>query len=363
MSRSSLSIGIIPVFISHMGCPNDCTFCNQRKITGHQEATLPNALHQHVMQYIETMKRDQVELAFFGGSFTGIEQKLQEEYLSVAMQLKKQGIIHKIRLSTRPDYIDDESAIRLKAYGVDLVELGCQSFDDTVLSLSKRGHLSSAILNAVSTLKRHDIKFGIQLMLGLPGDSYSKFMEGVCKTVDLDPSCVRLYPALVIKNTELADQFLSGFYTPMNLDDAISWTAEALIHFERHGINVIRVGLQRTDLIDFDGDVLAGPFHPSFGELVRSKIAFDDMLSLLDERSADADTITSGEKISAIFEVNDKQLSVAIGNKGKNKKALSAYLRQLYPHNDIILSIKGCPEVPYGEIKLIMFTTCGERNS
>lgn len=357
MPKSSMSIGIIPVFISHMGCPNDCTFCNQRKITGYHDAIAPNALQSYVEQYIETMKRDQVELAFFGGSFTGIEQGLQEQYLSVAMQLKMQGVIHKIRLSTRPDYIDDEVALRLKAYAVDLVELGCQSFDDEVLSISKRGHLSSAIYDAVSVLKRHDIMFGIQLMLGLPGDNYGKFMDAVLKTIDLKPSCVRLYPALVIKNTELAEQYLSGFYVPLNLDDAISWTAEALIRFERNGIKVIRIGIQRTDLIDFDGDVLAGPFHPSFGELVRSKIALEEMLALLDERAAEVGYAIPNKRISAIFEVNDKRISIAIGNKGINKNALLAYLGQLYPHNEAFLTIKGCPDVPYEKIKLEVYTS------
>lgn len=352
MLKSEKSIGIVPVFVSHMGCPNDCTFCNQRKITGHNEAISPDALFAYVMRYIETMKRDQIELAFFGGSFTGIDADLQERYLSVAYKLKMSGLIHKIRLSTRPDYMDDQIAARLKVYLVDLVELGCQSFDDEVLSLSKRGHLSYDIYSAVSVLKRHEIEFGIQLMLGLPGDDFEKFMSAVSMTIELKPSCVRLYPALVIKQTELEEQYHQGIYKPLSLEEAVSWTAEALILFEQHDVNVIRIGLQRTDLIDFGGDVVEGPFHPAFGELVRSRIVLKAMMNLINEHDDIIRQMIYHERVDVIIKVNVRQTSMAIGNKGCNRLALSTTLKAMYPGHEVRLEIMGCPELSVGTLQL-----------
>ena len=165
-----VTIGIIPVFVSHMGCPNECTFCNQRKINGVVDAILPNDLDAYIQMYLKTMKRDQVELAFFGGSFTGIDVQRQMEYLSIAHVYKKSGLIDKIRISTRPDYIDHVIIDRLKTYEVDTVELGCQSYSDAVLKTTKRGHTSDDIYRAVRLLKDAKIQVGIQLMLGLPGD-------------------------------------------------------------------------------------------------------------------------------------------------------------------------------------------------
>ncbi len=325
------SIGIIPVFVSHMGCPNDCTFCNQRKISGVEDAILPEALPQFVAKYLESMKRDQIELAFFGGSFTGIEIDKQIAYLKQAAELKKQGLIHKIRLSTRPDYIDDSTIERLKAYSVDLVELGCQSFDETVLAKSKRGHDINAIHNAAALLKSAGLSFGIQLMLGLPEDDFDKFKGSVEATAALKPECVRLYPALIIRGTELETAFQEGLFTPMSLDKAVSWTAYALKVFNACDIKVIRMGLQRTDLIDFDSEVVAGPFHPAFGELVLSLLFYESMAHIFDvDRLYRATTNVQQENhrapVQVIVNVHPKQLSAAIGNKKTNyTKLLTKY--------------------------------------
>lgn len=330
------SIGIIPVFVSHMGCPNDCTFCNQRKINGVEDAILPEALPAFVATYLESMKRDQIELAFFGGSFTGIELSRQNAYLQQAADLKSRGLIHKIRLSTRPDYIDVETIERLKTYSVDLVELGCQSFDETVLSKVKRGHDVKAIHNAVSLLKTAGLSFGIQLMLGLPDDDFEKFKHSVEETAALKPECVRLYPALVIRDTELETAFLEGHFVPMSLDKAVSWTAYALKVFNGCDIKVIRMGLQRTDLIDFDSAVVAGPFHPAFGELVMSQLFYEAMANIFEmDRGQRAfqssirdnqETDDSHTPVQVIVTVHPKQLSAAIGNKKTNyTKLLTKY--------------------------------------
>lgn len=323
------SIGIIPVFVSHMGCPNDCTFCNQRKINGVEDAILPETLPQFVATYLESMKRDQIELAFFGGSFTGIEMERQVAYLKQAADLKNRGLIHKIRLSTRPDYIDEQTIERLKLYSVDLVELGCQSFDETVLASAKRGHDVKAIHNAVALLKAAGLSFGIQLMLGLPDDNFEKFRRSVEATAALNPECVRLYPALVIRETELEVAYREGQFSPMSLDKAVSWTAYALKVFNAYDIKVIRMGLQRTDLIDFDSAVIAGPFHPAFGELVISLLFYEAMALIFEmDRSFrfSKEVALSQSPVEVTVTVHPKQLSAAIGNKKTNyTKLLSKY--------------------------------------
>lgn len=304
------SVGIIPVFVSHMGCPNDCVFCNQRKINGVTEALKPLELYSYVDRYIETMKRDVIELAFFGGSFTGIDVKLQTEYLSVAKQLKSDGKIHKIRLSTRPDYINQLTIDRLLSYEVDLVELGCQSFDNDVLSESKRGHTEKAIYDAVEKLSNAKIAFGIQLMLGLPSDTDDKFKASVRKAIDLKPECVRLYPTLVVNLTELAVKYADNAYETLSLDRAVALCAWALAEFIRANIDVIRIGLQRTDLIDFDGEVIAGPFHPAFGEMVWSKYYYDTVIECIEKHHVDDSLIT--------VRVHPNSLSKLMGQKRKN---------------------------------------------
>ena len=302
-------IGIIPVFVSHMGCPNDCTFCNQKKINGVSDAIQPDQLIRHVETYLSTMKRDQVELAFFGGSFTGIDTKRQIEYLKIAKELKEKQIIQRIRISTRPDYIDDTIIERLNRYTVDVVELGCQSFHQKVLDLSKRGHSVSDIYQAVDLLKRASIKVGIQLMVGLPGDDEEKFQYAVDQTITLDPFCIRVYPALVIKDTELEQMYNEGDYRPLSLDEAIRLTAMAVKKFEKQKLNVIRVGLQKTDLIDIGASVIAGPFHPAFGEMVWSRIFADGILERLKDMTVEDE---------CILYVHPKRRSIAVGQNKSN---------------------------------------------
>ena len=265
-------IAIIPIFISHRGCGNDCIFCNQRKITGFSQVPDTEKIKSIIESYLETIKADEIEIAFYGGSFTGISQKEQTAYLKTAFQYKQENAIKRIRLSTRPDYITPDVIERLKTYQVDLVELGCQSFNDSVLKASRRGHDSEQIISAVKMLKCAGIDVGIQLMAGLPQDNRNRFIESVEKAIELAPKTVRLYPALVIKDTEMEAQYNKGFYKPLELDVAIEWCADAYKLFEQNGIEVIRVGLQKTDLIDLGADVVAGPFHPAFGAHVMSKI-------------------------------------------------------------------------------------------
>jgi len=352
------SVGIIPIFISHMGCPNDCVFCNQRKINGVTCVMQPEEIPGFAEKYISSLKRDQIELAFFGGSFTGIDLMLQEKYLFYAKKLKDEGKIHRIRLSTRPDYIHDAVIQLLKTYEVDLVELGCQSFDDDVLKFSKRGHDAAAIDRAIMLLKKQGIRFGIQLMLGLPGDDYDKFYNSLNKTIDLKPDCVRLYPALVIKDTELEVLYEKGLYAPLTLEEAVKWTAVAFKKLTQHEITVIRMGLQRTDLIDFDGAVIAGPFHPSFGEMVMTRLFYESIIRGLEQLITEANENEMDSRLDEsvivnakteknienclkpslsnrmntenwIVYVHPKQISAAIGNKKSNIDHVQSYLKNV----------------------------------
>lgn len=273
--------GIIPIFISHMGCQNDCIFCNQKKISGRVDQFVPEEMKAHVESYLNTMSHEHIEIAFYGGSFTGIPVQMQVDFLKIAAGYKQAGKIQSIRLSTRPDYIDDEVLKRLQAFGVDLIELGCQSFDDEVLLASNRGHSAKSILSAVEQIKKFGISFGIQLMYGLPSDSFEKFRTSVEQTIVLSPECVRIYPALVIQGTQLEAQYNLNQFQPISLEQAINGVAYAVKRFKQCHIEVIRVGLQRTEEINLSGAIVAGPFHEAFGGLVMTEIFYQAIHGVL----------------------------------------------------------------------------------
>ncbi|MFT4145395.1 MAG: radical SAM protein, partial [Mobilitalea sp.] len=222
-----------------------------------------------------------IELAFFGGSFTGIDARLQEKYLKLAAEYKKSGKIHAIRLSTRPDYISTEILDRLKLYLVDTIELGVQSLHDEVLDASNRGHKVLDVYKAVSLIKSYGFHLGIQLMIGLPGDTKEHAVLSARLAALLKPECIRIYPTLVIKETELLELCNQGKYTPLSIDQAVDWTKEMYQVFLKAQIPVIRMGLQPTELIAEGKEVLYGPFHPAFRQLVESSYFLDLMRSHL----------------------------------------------------------------------------------
>lgn len=265
----------IPVFIPHLGCGHACTFCNQRTISGVERETEWSELQirTHIDEWLSSGENhQQIEIGFFGGSFTGIPAALQERYLSIAKSYYDLGKINGIRLSTRPDYIDEEVVKRLNFYGVTLVELGVQSFSNVVLAACRRGHDSSVIDQAVTLLKGANIAVGIQLMLGLPQDTPESFMDSVNKTIALRPACVRLYPTLVLADTELAVELNQGHYQPLELTQAVLLAAEAYQLFRKAEIPVIRMGLQSSENLSEGVNVLAGPHHDAFRTLVESEI-------------------------------------------------------------------------------------------
>lgn len=312
MGRKSL---IIPIFVPHMGCPHTCVFCNQRKIAGSFTEPTAENIRETVVSYRATfpgIENSFIELAFYGGSFTGIRKDIQDRLLSIAYELKEEKMIDGIRLSTRPDYIDPQIIEDLVGYGVTTVELGVQSMDEDVLAASQRGHSASQVEKAVGFIKKSGIEIGIQLMPGLPRDSRKKVLITTRRVIGLKPDFVRIYPTVVVKETELAFLYSQGLYKPWTLESAIDIVAIMAILFAQADIPIIRMGLQATDNLIVGKDLLEGPYHPAFGELVKSRIfrkQIEHLLSLkkLSERGS-----------NLVLYCHPKELSQIKGQKQEN---------------------------------------------
>ena len=262
---------IIPLFIPHDGCPHQCVFCDQRTITGVTNRIGADEVKAIIDEHRRaiTLPRE-VEIAFYGGSFTALPVSRQVELLAAAKMALESGLVQFIRISTRPDSIDEPTVKRLLFYGVSTVELGVQSLDNNVLDRAGRGHDSKCVEAAVEIIKNNGIKCGIQLMPGLPGEDWKSLIGTGTGTVKLKPDFVRVYPTVVIAGTPLARLYQAGLYRPLTLQEAVAKAAYLKILFDNSDIPVIRYGLQATENLSRTGTVLAGPYHPAFGELVAS---------------------------------------------------------------------------------------------
>ena len=276
---------IIPIFVPHKGCPHDCIFCNQKRITGVEKEIRYGDVVQTINDYLKTINRENsyIEVSFFGGSFTGIPIDYQNELMQAAKEAYIDGKIDAIRLSTRPDYINPYILDNLVKYNVGVIELGVQSMDDEVLKLSERGHSSEDVINASKLIKKYNIKLGLQMMLGLPGDSEEKDLYTANEIIKLKPDFVRIYPALVIRDTYMEYMYNKGFYKPLSVENAVEISKKLYIEFMNQNIKIIRIGLQPTEEINIGRDVISGPFHPAFRELVESTI-LNDMISTVIEK-------------------------------------------------------------------------------
>lgn len=306
---------IIPIFIPHYGCPNDCVFCNQRKITGMSTDISNSDVENTILEYLSYFKRkDNVEVAFYGGSFTAIPIEKQSEFLEIAHKYKERGLVKFIRLSTRPDAIDDETLKNLKKYGVDIIELGVQSLDPEVLKLSNRGHNVECVYTSSKLIKKYKFLLGLQQMVGLPGDNLEKSIFTAREFVKLDPYCVRIYPTLVIKETALYKKLKEGKYEALDLKSSIKYVADILDIYYKNNINVIRVGLQPTDNINYDGDVVAGAFHPAYRQLVESFYFKCALINYFKESKNIKDEI--------LIYASGRNISNICGQKSKNKNEI-----------------------------------------
>jgi histone acetyltransferase (RNA polymerase elongator complex component) len=279
---------IIPIFIPHYGCPHQCVFCDQTTITGIRHRVGGSEVAAIISETLARLKPDRkVEIAFYGGTFTALPAATQEELLAPARAALDRGDATAIRVSTRPDAIDSQTAKRLIDYRVSIVELGAQSLDDRVLAAAGRGHSSSDTINAVDILKSFRLKVGLQFMPGLPGEDWASLIQTATLMLRLRPDFIRIYPTVVIAGTKLAAMYCAEQYRPLSLKAAIARAAYLKLLADQHGILVIRLGLQATDGLSAPGTVLAGPYHPAFGEMVAAFI-FNLKVSRLFEMVADA---------------------------------------------------------------------------
>lgn len=299
----------IPIFIPELACPNRCIYCNQRHISGQLQAVKPEEIKQIIEQHLATFIRPSVvELAFFGGSFTGIDEKDMLTYLQIVQPYIEQGEIKSIRISTRPDYINEKILDILQQYNVKDIELGAQSLNEEVLAFAKRGHTVRDVENASQLIKSYGFSLGLQMMIGLPLDTVEKSKETAKKILKLGAESTRIYPTLVINNTDLADLYRQNKYKALSLDEAVDWTAEIYKIFSQSSIKILRIGLHPSEALINGTELLAGPFHVSFKELVLTKIWQEKFEKL----PINTKTIL----------VNPKEINYAIGYNSKNKQLL-----------------------------------------
>lgn len=313
----------IPIFIPHYGCPNDCVFCNQRKITGkpnYSEASV----RAEINAALETLdpEKTEIELAFFGGSFTAIPRGEMLGLLSISDGYLKSGKIKSVRLSTRPDAIDPQILDILKEHGVKTVELGLQSFSDRVLDACKRGHTSKQSESACKLIKEYGFELIGQMMVGLPCSTLCDELYTAEKICSLGCDGARIYPTVVFPETELKRMQDKGSYVPITTDEAVKRTAEVLGVFIKHNVPVIRIGLCANETLNDQS--YADSYHPSIGELSLGQVYLTEMKSML-EKSTDLEAKT------AIFRVASGKISQAIGQKKHNVKALL----ELFPLKDV----------------------------
>lgn len=259
---------ILPVFLPNKGCKNRCVFCSQKAITGLEKPLSFDELDTLVERYLSTT--DEFEIAFYGGTFTALDEEEQLRYLQWAEKYVRSGVCTGIRLSTRPDEIDEKKVELLKEHGVNFIELGVQSFDDEVLRETGRNYTCEDAMRACQVLELHGMDFGIHLMVGLPFDSYWKDISSAVETVHSGAKTCRIHPTLVLKDSPLEVLYRSGKYTPLSLDEAVKICSDMVAVLESHNVCVIRLGLYVP--AELQRNIIAGPFHPRFGELVRSNL-------------------------------------------------------------------------------------------
>lgn len=324
---------IVPVFLPQAGCPHRCVFCNQRALTG-ADAGLPSVdvLEAEINRFLGYRRdsRANTEISFFGGNFLGQPPDTVTMLLNIAEGFVRAGRAHGIRFSTRPDTIDGKRLTLLSGYTVGTVEIGAQSMDDYVLDLAGRGHSSADTARAVMHLKKAGYDTGLQMMVGLPGQSEASALDTGRRIAALEPDFVRIYPALVIRGSRLVTWYRDGRYEPLALDRCIALVKQLFLLFSEKGIPVIRIGLQANEGLDTGGDLVAGPYHPAMGQMVASEIFFD--------KAAAAIASSGGDFAGGIrLIVHPRMISTMRGQKNVNIKRLQNHFPRLGP-----VSVNAC---------------------
>ena len=307
---------IIPIFVPHLGCPHKCTFCDQKKISGVQKQVTAKDVEETIEYYLKNFKDNSkyVEVAFFGGSFTAIDEKIQNALLEAANRYIDQGKVNSIRISTRPDYIDKNILKRLKKYNVKTIELGVQSTNDYILSKCQRGHTFADVKKASKLIRWHGFTLGHQMMVGLPESTELDEINTAKDLIKLKPKIVRIYPVLVIKGTELEEEYNNGEYMALTVEQAVERSKEAMKLFNKANVEVIRLGLQNTEEISDPttdkSQVVAGPYHPAFRQLVEGSMWYDEIVNEIKKFN------TKVMKVKII--ANPENVNNIIGHKKEN---------------------------------------------
>ena len=334
---------IIPIFVPHLGCPNDCIFCNQKSISGQKSNMTKEKAKEIIENYLKSIDKEnaQIEIAFFGGSFTAIEEERQEELLQVASEFVKSGQVSSIRVSTRPDAIDKNILKRLKKYKVKTIELGVQSSNNYILKRINRGHTFEDVKRAAKLIRWNGFRLGVQMMVGLPESTTIDEINTAKELIKLKPKMVRIYPVLVIKNTPLEKELEKGTYKPLTVVQAVEVCKEIVRLFHNKNIDIIRIGLQPTDEISEPGseksEVVAGPYHPAFRQLVESAMWYDAIVGKIKRLNVKVKEVE--------VTVNPVDANNVIGHKKENVKNL----KELY---DVNLVLKQDPKMKQGKSKI-----------
>ena len=332
---------IVPIFIPNVGCPARCVFCEQPRITS-QSSGIPSAdeIRGILWEAISSRKYEKAmnpQVAFYGGTFTRLPLGKMVELLEAVKPFIKDRYFESIRISTRPDSLDSERLEIMKSYCVGTVELGAQSLDNRVLEAANRGHTAEDTIEGVAKLREEGFSVGIQLMPGLPRETEESFRKTVERTIMLRPDFVRLYPTVVIKGTKLAEMYRLGQYTPLGLGCAVRMCAEAVERFEGEGISVIRIGLMSSPTLLQPGQVVAGPWHRSFGDLVRIHVYLNKIVRRIQGELA-------GRAVR--IEVNPKDIGLLRGHKNKGLHGLQEATGMR------IVSVAADQSVPRSDIRI-----------
>ena len=334
---------IIPIFVPHLGCPHACVFCNQTKITGTQKQVTAIDVKNTIEAYLNNFKdkENKVEVAFFGGSFTGIDEEKQNELLEAVQEYIKEGKVDSIRISTRPDYIDKKILKRLKKYNVKTIELGVQSTDNYILARAKRGHTFEDVKKASKLIRFHRFTLGHQMMIGLPDSTALDEINTAKDLIKLKPKIVRIYPVLVIKQTELEEQYNKAEYDPLSIVQAVERSKDVAYLFNKHKVNVIRIGLQNTDEIsdpkNANSQVVAGPYHPAFRQLVEGAMWYDTIVSKIKKFSTKVKVVE--------IKANPEDVNNIIGHKKEN-------IMKLKENYDVDINLKLDSNIKCGKFEL-----------
>ena len=310
MTHSNISI-----FVPHAGCPHRCSFCDQHSISGTVFQPDADYVKRICSEALEcSASPADTEIAFFGGSFTAIRRDYMTELLDAAYEFIGEGKFKGIRISTRPDCIDNDILKLLKNYGVTSIELGAQSMNDKVLELNERGHTSLDVINASRLIRKHHFELGLQMMIGLYGSTITTEYDTANAFCHLNPDTVRIYPVVILKNTRLGELYQKGVFKPFEFEQVIDMTADFIKRFEGQGIKVIKVGLHASEIVE--NEMLGGFYHPAFRELCESRIYRSEIEKLFDGPSL-------------IISVPARNLSKAVGQRKSNIRYFEEHGKKL----------------------------------